>query len=139
MDHYEKKKGKTGRGGRPRLSQLAMAAAKQLRSLPPARSAFSLYVTQDGKGGRFAVLERGLKKDSTFHIHLSREGRVPPNLPPDSTYVARNHKELESLLAMFSDHPELWSPPLGDAFDGSVPLDEAPEDAFPYEEDFQTE
>lgn len=127
MNHIQTKNGKDKRkrGGRPHLSPFAMKAVSQLRRKPRSQTAFSLYVTKEGTKRAFEVIEHGEGPDSAYYIHLSEGGSIPPTLPPTATYAVSTDSELESVLAMFADHPELWSRDPGDALDRPTePFDE---------------
>lgn len=142
MNHTQtnEKKRKRKRDGRSRLSPFCMKAVALLRNLPTKKKTFSLYVTEDGYSKPFAILERGnAKSDSTYYVHLSPTGEMPPHLPPESTYVVRTTAEMESTLAMFADHPEMWSRKGGDALDGAIDVDALPENLLSYEEDWRIE
>lgn len=117
MNHtHSKRKGrKHGKG--PRLSPLARKAISQLRRAPRETTAFSLYLTREGSQRAYRVIERGRGPDSSYYICEAKSGRVPKGLPAASTYLAATAAEVESLLAMFADHPEMWSRPSGDALD----------------------
>ena len=88
-----------------------------LRKAPADKTAFTLRITADGTPRRITVIDRGRGPDSSYHIHLSRDGTVPPWLPPTSTYAVRDAAELDSVLATFAEYPELYSRPRGDALD----------------------
>lgn len=117
------------------LSAFALKAIALIRKTPPSRTAFSLTLTAEGTRKRISVIDRGKGPDSSFHVHLSKSREVPAWLPPTSTYAVATQEELDSVLAMFADHPELYSREPGDALDspGAVAFDESDEDMGEYE------
>ena len=112
----ERKQKRKRKDARIRLSRVAMAAVRHLRSLPPSKAGFSLYITQEGTPHRMTVIDHGHgRPDSAYFVHQSKDPAVPEGLPPTSTYVASTDREMDTVLSMFADSPELWSHAKGDA------------------------
>ena len=111
-----KQKKRKRKDARIRLSRVAMAAVRHLRSLPPSKAGFSLYVTQEGTPHRMTVIDNGRgRPDSAYFVHQSKSAAMPDGLPPTSTYVVSTDREMDTVLSTFADSPELWCHAKGDA------------------------
>lgn len=109
----------TRKGGRRiRLSPFAKKAVQRLRSLPPSKTAFTLKISEEGVARTYDVLRRG-GPASTYFICLTHSGKMPEWLPPDSTYLAKTSREVDTLLAYFADSPELWCAPKNEPLEGN--------------------
>ena len=109
MDQHTNKKGKIA------LSLIAMAAVRKLRSLPREQAAFTLYVGQEETPHRMTVISNGKGDDSTYYIYQGSS--IPKDYPPMSTYLVSTQTDLDTVLAMFADNPELWAKPADDMLD----------------------
>ena len=109
MDQHTDNKGKI------RLSQIAMMAVRRLRSLPKEQAAFTLYVGQEETPHRMTVISNGKGDDSAYYIYQGSS--IPKDYPPMSTYLVSTQADLDMVLAMFADNPELWAKPIDDMLD----------------------
>jgi len=109
MDQDTQKKGKI------RLSHLAMLAVRRLRALPKEEAAFTLRIGQEWTSHRMTVIQNGEHKSATYYIYQGQS--IPQNYPPESTYLVNSDTDMDTVLAMFADKPELWSLPQDDILD----------------------
>lgn len=105
----------TQRTGKINLSHFAMLAVRRLRSLPKDKAAFTLRIGQEGTSHSMTVIRNGKPMVSTYYIYQGQS--IPQNYPPESTYLVNSEEEMNTVLKMFADEPELWSLPQDDSLD----------------------
>lgn len=110
--------------GAPQFGERAWAEIRRIKALGK-RAAFTLYVSEAGAKRGLKVVGNGRGADSEYRAVVSPSGEIPAWAQPESTYVARDQGELAQILAMFAEHPELFSKS-GDALDEAwtVPFDD---------------
>lgn len=101
--------------GKIKLSRFAMLAVRRLRALPKDKAAFTLRIGQEWTHHYMTVIHNSDSTLSTYYIYQGQS--IPRNYPPESTYLVNSEEDMNTVLAMFADKPELWSLPQNDNLD----------------------
>ena len=101
--------------GKIKLSRFSMLAVRRLRALPKDKAAFTLRIGQEWTHHSMTVIHNSDDRLSTYYIYQGQS--IPHNYPPESTYLVNSEEDMDTVLTMFADKPELWSLPQNDNLD----------------------